>query len=364
MFSLEDSHLHRHPVSPLPDRFRRPIIAELRERRFAAGLYCPRCGGRRLHRWGHFSGRRRYRCRDCNRTFSDLTATPIERTRYPELWPRFCALLLNGASVRECARQLGIDKSTAWRWRHRLLDTLRSESPPSLHGIVEVHETTFAHSQKGSRDLRDARGRPRPPRLRGAGRGRDHRRAWVLLLRARSGLYRAEYVGDRRPGVHQLNDVLDARTTNTIDVLLSRWGPLSSWGRWCRGRGIRFAHANGSGAIRGPALRPRIENRGQACTPSAPSPSPGGSNIGHASVRALNASAVTVPSAPTRTHEMDWRLRNRLRRFRGVATRYLPNYLHWFALHERLRAPAEQVLTRVLWPRPSLTTSDAGTVTG
>lgn len=324
-------------VSPYPARPTRTIFDEYRETRFAGGLFCPRCKGQRPQRWGRFSGRQRYRCRDCGRTFSDLTATPLERTRYPLLWPRFCALLLKGVSVRDCGRQLGIDKDTAWRWRHRILTDLRIMDPPAMRDIVELHETTFAHSEKGSRRLRDAYGLPRPPRRRGAGRGLRHRRAWVLLLQGRSTTCRAEYVGERRPNARRLLELLDEGAVREVRGVLCPWGPLSAYGRFCRARGIPFVHVSRTVSVID-FRRLRVPVR----------------ETKDGEIAQDDGSCVTAPPALgglaslRQARDMERRLRLALRRFRGVATKYLPNYLRWFVLYDEFEDPGDRFLRRTL----------------
>lgn len=324
-------------ASPYAARFTRTIFDDYREIRFARGLFCPRCGGQRPQRWGRFSGRQRYRCRDCGRTFSDLTATPLERTRYPQLWPRFCALLLNGVSVRECGRQLGIDKDTAWRWRHRILTDLRIKDPPALRDIVEIHETTFAHSEKGSRRLRDAYGLPRAPRRRGAGRGFRDRRAWVLLLQGRSTTCRAEYVGERRPNARRLLQLIDGESVRDIRAVFCPWGPLSAYGRFCRARGIPFVQVNrtlSTNDLRRPRVHFRVTQDDEIAPDDGPRSTPPPALGGLASLRQARG--------------MERRVRLALRRFRGVATKYLPNYLRWFALYDEFADPEDRVLRQTL----------------
>jgi len=61
------------------------LIGELREKKYSKGFSCPHCSGTHVVRYGKFKGRQRYMCKDCIKTFSDLTDTPLARTRYPEL---------------------------------------------------------------------------------------------------------------------------------------------------------------------------------------------------------------------------------------------------------------------------------------
>src|SRR5690554_5078690 len=124
-------------------RERGPDIAALREARFAEGLWCVHCESRQVLRWGRARGRQRYRCKACRRTFSDLTGTPLAYSKLAELWGEYARYMVEAISVREAARRLGINKDTAFRWRHRFLAVLECATHPAPRGIVEVHETRF-----------------------------------------------------------------------------------------------------------------------------------------------------------------------------------------------------------------------------
>ena len=47
------------------------------EMRFAADPCCGHCGSKRFGAWGHANALRRYKCKDCGRTFNALTGTPL-----------------------------------------------------------------------------------------------------------------------------------------------------------------------------------------------------------------------------------------------------------------------------------------------
>jgi len=91
---------------------------------------CVRCGCVQTQRWGSFRGRQRWRCVGCRRTFSDLTGTIFFRTWEPGAWLTFVEHLKETPTVRESARAVGINKDTALRWRHRLLDALGAAPEP------------------------------------------------------------------------------------------------------------------------------------------------------------------------------------------------------------------------------------------
>src|SRR5688572_33176449 len=108
------------------------VITNLRRARFTSGLSCPRCGGKEVQRWGSFSGRRRYRCKSCSRTFSDLTGTPASNLKKVGLLRSYAEQLAKSRTIRATAKVVGISPSTAFRWRHRLLGGLATNRAERL----------------------------------------------------------------------------------------------------------------------------------------------------------------------------------------------------------------------------------------
>jgi transposase-like protein len=137
------------------------LITELRLARFAGGLECPRCSSRAIQGWGSFSGRKRYMCTACGRTFSDLTGTPASYLKRVGLLRRYAASLSRCLSVRAAAAATGIHPSTAFRWRHRLIESLRTHRRETLSGEIELVTRRYPESRKGDRHL------PRAARHRG-----------------------------------------------------------------------------------------------------------------------------------------------------------------------------------------------------
>ncbi len=68
---------------------------------------CPSCACERYHRHGQANGLQRYRCRQCRRTYNDLSGTPLARLRLREKWLDYPGCVLDSTSVRAAATQLG-----------------------------------------------------------------------------------------------------------------------------------------------------------------------------------------------------------------------------------------------------------------
>lgn len=150
-------------------------IKEIREQRFAIKPHCPHCGSPHIVGYGKYRGRQRYMCKDCGKTYNDLSASPLAGTHYPEKWPEFIELMLQGAVLKKVAEALDIHISTAFYWRHKVLNALSAFVPGNLAGIIESDEKFILESNKGRNQVRrygkrDARQRGGKASLRGISR--------------------------------------------------------------------------------------------------------------------------------------------------------------------------------------------------
>jgi len=248
---------------------------------------CPVCQADRFYRWGHQAGLQRFRCCACKHTFTAISGTPLARLRHKEQWLNYSAALIEGLTVRASARQCGIDKNTSFRWRHRFLTLPAATKASHLHGIIEADETFFPSSCKGQRHLN------RPPRKRGKqihARGTGKDQVPVLVVRDRSGAT-ADFI---------LN-ALDKKTIEPpLRAILAKDAIFCSDGAAvyrsvAHSLGITHRPVNLSAGIRVIAGVYHIQN--------------------------VNA--------------YDSRLKQWMKRFHGVATKYLANYLGWRRWLER-----------------------------
>lgn len=102
----------------------------VREERFRKGkAYCPHClqeKGKTVSeyvRYGRVSGTgwQRYRCKQCERIFSDLTQTFFHRSRNVNKWPSFIRLaLIERLPFKQIAQKLGLHINTVYTWNKKL----------------------------------------------------------------------------------------------------------------------------------------------------------------------------------------------------------------------------------------------------
>ena len=159
-------------------------VIECIESHFDVDGKCPFCSHTHYYRHGFASGLQRYRCMSCKRAFNALTGTPLARLRQKDKWLSYLRALKESLTVREAAVQVGLNRKTSFRWRHRFLALISKDQPNVLHGITEADETYLLESHKGSRHL------DRKPRKRGgkaSRRGISREQVCILVARDRAG---------------------------------------------------------------------------------------------------------------------------------------------------------------------------------
>jgi transposase-like protein len=286
-----------HPAAGLDQ-----VVALIDEVR-APGRCCPGCGNARCYRHGFANDLQRYRCCACGRTFNDLTGTPLARLRHKAKWLAYSQVLLNSLPVRKAADRVGVHRNTAFRWRHRFLHWVKLDRPALLNGIVEADETFLLESQKGSRTLH------RPARRRGgraAKRGVSSELDCILVARDREGRTVDAVTGRGALTAAQLDRDLLPRLDRQALLVSDSHAAYRAFARK-----HRIAHETVN-------LRAGVRTR----------------RLGNLAIHVQNVNAY---------HQ---RFKTWLQGFRGVASRYLPNYLGWrWALDgERIFSP-EQLLS-------------------
>ncbi len=125
---------------------------------------CPYCSGPDLARWGRaHNGHARWRCGGCRRTSSTTTGTFAAGIHAPDKLLHVIADMAGDrpSSCRRLAARLGLDKTTVWRWRQKIIGTLvRPKAPePDDNGPAEA--LRIRESRKGSREWLRHRLQPR-----------------------------------------------------------------------------------------------------------------------------------------------------------------------------------------------------------
>ena len=222
----------------------------------------------------------RYQCMGCRKTFNAVTGTALSGLHNKDRWLSFGESMARGETILEAAKRCDFDPTTAFRWRHRFLKAAQAVTT-KLKGIVEVDETYVLRSEKGRRDLN------RSPRKRGGKakkRGLSDEQVPVLMAVDRSGV--------------TFSTVLQAVTGEILSTALE------------------------------PVLEPDVllVSDGATCYPVCAK----ALKVTH---EALNLSAGERTRGDLHIQTVNnrhSRLKDFLRKRRGIASKYLDSYLRWF----------------------------------
>jgi transposase-like protein len=134
-------------------------LLALIETRFAAGPACGHCSSTHFGIWGRANALRRYKCKDCGRTFNALTGTPLAQLHHREKWLDYARAIADGLSLRKAASRCDVHLKTSFLWRHRFLAAPTDHKATVVTGILgssprtSADETFMRKSAKGSRQL-------------------------------------------------------------------------------------------------------------------------------------------------------------------------------------------------------------------
>jgi transposase-like protein len=252
---------------------------------------CPMCQAQHVVRNGQAGGLQRYKCRSCGVSFNALSGTPLARLRHRNKWLEQARAMDEGLSVRKAAAGMGVHRTTAFRWRHRFLALPREVKAHKLSGVAEADETYVLRSYKGQRRKLVAE-QTRKPRHRGgkaAKRGLSAEQVPILVLRNRAG----------QTADHVLQAANKRCVTEVMKPALAEDVVLCT---------------DGSGMLATVASELGIE---------------------HHAVNTLRGEHTRGAWHIQNVNAYHSRFKQWMRRFNGVATSYLPNYLGWFRALDR-----------------------------
>ena len=123
------------------------------ETRFNGKESCVYCDGIHVVKNGkRKDGIQRYLCRDCHRSFIPGSVSVTSRTRKPlPVWAAYLKCMIDQKTLKKSAEECQISVSTAFTWRHKILEALGKLTDKTyLTGVVEADETFFNVSFKGN----------------------------------------------------------------------------------------------------------------------------------------------------------------------------------------------------------------------
>ena len=265
-------------------------VANLIESNFDAK--CGHCGSEHYSKYGVRNDLQRYKCKTCGKTFNILTGTPLSRLRKKGRWLNYADCMSKGMTLQVSADHVGVDLTTSFRWRHTFLSNANNLKPEKLNGVVEAVDSYFYYSEKGSNC---------PSSISKEVIGKRAPKIYILTTRDRNGNTNEEIIGDfvstniPNSQLEKINsDVLFCTNPKQIYKSISEK--------------LKLVHAT---------LKKNEKERRKI-------------------IHVKNAYKY-------KENLYDW-----MDRFKGVATKYLSNYLSWYReLDEyNMEIPAKMVLLR------------------
>jgi transposase-like protein len=118
---------------------------------------CPFCKGENISKNGKTKiKRQRYICKDCGKGFSEMTASPFMYSKKPiKTWVKYIYCIKKNLTLREISNSLGINLTTSFYWRHKILSVLGTKiNDKKLLNIIEINELKITENFKGNREIK------------------------------------------------------------------------------------------------------------------------------------------------------------------------------------------------------------------
>jgi len=254
---------------------------------------CPHCSSEKTYKRGKQKGVQMYQCRECSKWYSETTGTPLWDIKLKPKWQSYLRCMEQGMSIKKIAREIGISIQTSFDWRHKILSTLSTFTPQTLSDVVECDELELSLSNKGCRNL------GRNPRKRGSDFKRNEPSeestvVQVVTAVQRNGEKYLRAVESKRLSAEEITLALDGKLTEQTTLITDKHPSYKL-----------FVKENQSIKHRTVLAKDHVNKQDK--------------NI---HLQHVN-----------NTHSQ---LRTFLRPFNGVSSKYLQNYLNWFAYANKL----------------------------
>lgn len=116
-------------------------------------IVCPHCKSNNIWKFGKYHNRNRYRCKVCLKTFTNYTNKPWSYSKKSiNYWKEYIKLMDFKYTLRECAAKLNMSLTTAFNWRHKLLNNIcEAHKGEKLSNEVSIMKSKIKENRKGSR---------------------------------------------------------------------------------------------------------------------------------------------------------------------------------------------------------------------
>jgi len=255
---------------------------------------CPHCSSNNVYKRGKQKGVQMYRCNDCGKWYSETTGTPLYNLKLKPKMQSYLRCMEQGMPIKKIAKELGISIQTSFDWRHKILSSLEQFVPEELTSEVECDELELPLSNKGSRHLN------RKPRKRGNDFKRNQGKEDITVVQVvtaveRNGNKYLKAVESKRLSKEEISKAFDGKLSESATLITDKHPSYKA-----------FAKDHPS--------------------------------IKHKALLAKEHVDKTDKSIHLqKVNNVHSQLRSFLRPFNGVSSKYLQNYLNWYAYVEKIR---------------------------
>ena len=276
-------------------------------------ISCPHCKSETIVGYGKYRDRKRYKCKSCGKTFNDLTGTSVSHIHKKAEWEMYISCIADGLSLRAAADQVGISLRTSFLWRHKILHSFQDVGCTKLEGIIESDETFFLYSEKGQKTIKGRASRKRGGKAKKPGINNEH--VAVIVASDRNKHSIVEVAGRSRITAEKINTAIGKWLLESAVTLCS--DSHRSYEKFAKNIGLKHVSINAS---KGQYIRDKVYH-----------------------IQNVN-----------NVHHLlkDW-----IRKFNGVATKYLQNYMNWFRIERDNQTDDEIYLKYALTSNSSFVAS-------
>ncbi|MEE0967410.1 MAG: IS1595 family transposase [Bacilli bacterium] len=146
------------------------LLIKAIETKYSDEMSCPYCKSNSIKKDGHYkNGLQRYKCKDCNHTFSPYVNTILENTKlHPIVWLKYLIIMSEDEDLRDCAKYAGVSLKGSFYMRHKIMNAMDHEMEnKELDGIVELDEMSVNISYSGNHQKQNEVEMPRRSYSRG-----------------------------------------------------------------------------------------------------------------------------------------------------------------------------------------------------
>lgn len=259
---------------------------------------CPFCNSNKVYKRGKQNGIQMYQCQveDCKKWYSETTGTPLWDIKLKTKWQGYLRCMESKMTIKAISEELKISIQTSFDWRHKILSSLNKFIPEKLSGTEESDEFELALSHKGQRKL------DRNPRKRGTDFKRNNKKnreevtvVQVVTAVERGGETYLKALESKRLTTEEITKAFDGKLTDGTILITDSHNSYKS-----------FAKANPT-------------------------------TIHKTFVAKDHVNKMDKKNHVQGVNNKHKKLKDFLKPFNGVSSKYLQNYLNMFAYSEKLR---------------------------